>query len=252
MDKEQLNFKAVIEYDGSGYHGFQKQKEARTVQGVLEGSLKTLTKNKVVVCGAGRTDAGVHATGQVISFQMPASFKPANILRALNSLLPGDIVVRSVEYAEPDFHARFSARSKLYTYLIYQGTDRSAFLRTKALLLKKRIDLEMAEKILDRFRGNHEFRHFARLDGTEKKTRLTIDEIFLKCIGAKKNLLLIDFRARKFLRNMIRRIIGTMLMVLQGKTRLDEVEKALRGEEVPGLIKYNAPPDGLYLRKVFY
>ena len=114
----QKNFKLTIEYDGTGFHGWQRQKNGRTVQGEIEAAVTTMTGQAVTLIGSGRTDAGVHALGQVANFKCTTTISPEAFQKGLNSLLPADIVIRSCSYAPMDFHARFAVKSKLYQYRI--------------------------------------------------------------------------------------------------------------------------------------
>jgi tRNA pseudouridine38-40 synthase len=147
------NFKLTIEYDGTDYHGWQVQKNDRTIQQEIETALFTMTGEKVILIGSGRTDAGVHAIGQVANFTLKTKLSPDNFLNGLNSLIPVDIVIRECRLVDNQFHARFSAKSKTYHYRILNRTTPSAVGRQYEWFVSQKLDIEAMEKAVRHIRG---------------------------------------------------------------------------------------------------
>lgn len=241
------NFKLTIEYNGKDFFGWQKQDQKRTVQGELENAFFKLLGQRVEVEGSGRTDKGVHALGQVASvcFENKIPFK--NLKTALNNLLPPDILIKKIEKADNDFHARFSAKKKTYRYIAKVG-QRSAINFDREGVYGYKVDLQKilyASKLLV---GKHNFKGFACSDTTAK----TFDrEIYSIDIKQKNSTIIFDTCGNGFLYNMVRIIVGTLLDVGRGKLSCDDIEKALK----TGDRKYSGitmPPNGLYLLKVDY
>jgi tRNA pseudouridine38-40 synthase len=236
-------FKATVEYDGTEFAGFQSQRNARTVQGELEAALSRLTGgNRQPVVGAGRTDAGVHATGQVIAFTYPGSLSVEALSEALNGTLPPDVAIRDLRRAPAGFHPRYAARYREYRYSIWNG-PRSPLRERTALWVRQELDVAAMARAATAFEGRHDFSAFG---GTDPQPVRTVHRLRVRRDGS---LVTIDVRADAFLRGMVRRIVATLLAV--GKEKLDP-------SAVPGLLTAGrpalrgaaAPARGLCLRRV--
>ncbi|MBA4391962.1 MAG: tRNA pseudouridine(38-40) synthase TruA, partial [Desulfobacca sp.] len=157
---QERNIRLLIAYDGTGYQGWQRQKESPTVQGTIEDILTRLTQQKVTLFGAGRTDAGVHAWGQVANFRTPSDLTTAKLESALNALLPRDILIRQVREAAPSFHARYSSQAKIYEYVIWNQRRTMPFFRHYVWSIREPIDFDLIKKGLSLLVGEHDFSSF--------------------------------------------------------------------------------------------
>jgi tRNA pseudouridine38-40 synthase len=240
--------KLVLEYDGSNYCGWQVQGEAPTIQGVLEQALAEVLGERVRVHGAGRTDARVHALGQVASFST-ASKLPAEVLpRALNSLLPRDVAVLEAHEAPADFHARYSARGKVYVYRILNRSVRSPLRLRYVWHLPQRLDVAAMQAAATYLHGRHDFSSF-RAAGSEVQTcERTITELAIAEEGEE---IVVRCAADGFLRHMMRNIVGTLVEVGRGWRRPEDMPGLLtaRDRRQAGI---TAPPQGLCLVAVLY
>jgi len=243
------NIKLTIEYDGTAYHGWQIQPGLRTIQGVIKEQIAQITQGEVNLIGAGRTDAGVHALGQVANFQTESAIDLTALQRGLNSLLPADIVVKGVEEVEEGFHARFSAHSKVYEYHILNQPYPSALRRHYAWFIPHDLDLPSMKKCGKLLIGSHDFSSF-RASGDE--SRHSIREIIrLEIEQREDNLIVIVIEANAFLREMVRSIVGTLVDVGRGKTSFAEFKEifAAHDRRQAGM---TAPAQGLFLVEVKY
>ncbi|MBM7650544.1 tRNA pseudouridine38-40 synthase [Bacillus ectoiniformans] len=241
--------KCKIAYDGSGFSGYQVQPNGRTVQEEIERVLKAMHKGEnVKVVASGRTDAGVHAKGQVIHFNTSLRLPDDRWPAALNSQLPADISVLSAERCGESFHARYSAVGKEYRYRIYQETHRDPLLRHYAHHFPYQLDIEAMEQAAAHLIGRHDFTSFcsARTE-VEDKVR-EIKKIEVLTDGTEIEL---RFVGNGFLYNMVRIITGTLLDVGSGKIPSDEIKNILKGKN-RALAGKTAPAMGLYLWEVFY
>src|SRR5262245_16991225 len=264
------NFKLILEYDGTGFCGWQVQKKGVSVQGLLQNALKRITGEKVHVIGSGRTDAGVHALGQVAHFKTSRSLSPEKIQSALNGLLPDALAVKGVEEVPLEFHAQLSAKSKLYAYLILNGSVPSAFLRPFSWQIKKPLDWDAVHRALELFVGEHDFKSFQSVGTPVKSTVRKIHWVsinspprpFGERVGVRgggemrthlshPNLYAIQIEANGFLKQMVRNIVGTAVQVGQGRLTVEEVKKIFlakdRRKAGPA-----APAKGLFLVEVKY
>ena len=240
--------KLTVEYDGSCYHGFQYQKNANTVQEQLEAGIYTLTKEKVKIICAGRTDAGVHALGQVVAFDTGSNIPADRIPAALNSYLPDDIRVMDCMEAENSFNPRFEALRKHYKYYIYREKAGVAIYRNYAYCNTETLDLNNMKKACAYFVGYHNFNAFCARGSTNK----TFDRTIFKCqINEKTPFWIFDISANGFLYNMARIIVGTVLDVGRGKYSPDHISQIIisRDRKMAGA---TVPPQGLYLFRVEY
>jgi len=238
----------IIEYDGSSYHGFQRQDNANTIQGEMEKQLLNLCHEEIRVCAAGRTDAGVHARGQVIAFDTSSSIPPTNWTLALNSFLPDDIRVLTSSEVSPDFQPQFHSISKRYAYFIYRRKPAATFYRKYALCNADPLDTIAMSQACQFIEGRHDFRAFCASGSSAKTFERTVLHCSFKEAGA---LLRLDIKANGFLYNMVRIIMGTLLEV--GRKRIaaegivDIITSKDRAKAGP-----TVPPQGLYLLSVNY
>jgi tRNA pseudouridine38-40 synthase len=243
------NIKLTIEYDGAAYHGWQIQPGLRTIQGVMREQIAQITQKKVNLIGAGRTDAGVHALGQVAHFKTESTINIASLQRGLNSLLPPDIVITELEEVKEGFHARFSARSKVYEYHILNQLYPSALLRNYAWFIHHELDLPSMKKCGKLLVGRHNFSSF-RASGDE--SRHSIREVLrLEIERREDNLIVIVIEANAFLREMVRSIMGTLVDVGRGKTSFSEFKKIFQAQD-RRRAGMTAPAQGLFLTEVKY
>lgn len=243
------NIKLTIEYDGTAYHGWQIQPGLRTIQGVMGEKIAQITQGEVSLIGAGRTDAGVHALGQVANFTTESTIDLSSLQRGLNSLLPPDIVVRSAEEAEEGFHARFSAKSKVYEYRILNRSHPSAIRRHFAWFIPHELDLISMRRCGKVLIGTHDFSSF-RTSGDEN--RHSVREVLRLEIERRENdLIIVVLEANAFLREMVRSIVGTLVDVGRGKTSPAEFEEILRARD-RRRAGMTAPAHGLFLIEVKY
>jgi tRNA pseudouridine38-40 synthase len=243
------NIKLVIEYDGTAFHGWQIQPGLKTIQGVIKEQIDQITQEEVNLIGAGRTDAGVHALGQVANFQTENTIDLIALQRGLNSLLAPDIVIKGIEEVAEDFHARFSCRSKTYEYHILNRSYPSAFLKAYAWFIPHQLDVALMEQCGRLLIGSHDFSSF-RASGDE--SRHSIREVIRFEIERREgDLIVIVIAANAFLREMVRSIVGTLVDVGRGKTSLEEFKEifAVRDRRLAGM---TAPPQGLFLVEVKY
>ena len=241
-------FRVIVEYDGTDFSGWQRQVEERTVQGTLEDALKAMTGESVFVRGAGRTDAGVHADGQVATFDLQVNIPPHGLLRGLNSALPPDVALVDVAEAPSDFDARFSARGKVYRYSVWSHFVRSPLRARRAWHVREPLDVEAIRTAAAALVGDHDFRAFRASDCDRRTTRRIIRRLEIERQGA---LLTFDIEATAFLKNMVRILVGTLIDVGRGRLPPDAVERMLAtGDRTIGGM--TAPPQGLTLLRVIY
>lgn len=242
------NLKMLIQYDGSRYSGWQRQgNTAGTIQGKLENALSAILDEDISVSGSGRTDAGVHAVGQVANFHTGCRMDCAALLLALNERLPEDIGVCALEEAPPRFHARLSAREKTYQYTINLSQCPDVFRRKYEYRIPGRLDIAAMEQGARLMLGTHDFRGFSS-GHTKKSTVRTIREIEILPEGEK---LYLRFTGDGFLYNMVRILTGTLLEIGQGSRRPESVLEVFetRNRTLAGA---TAPPQGLCLIEVCY
>ncbi len=246
-------FKLTIAYDGTDFHGWQIQAEKPTIQGEIVNVLRRLTQEHVYLHGAGRTDAGVHALGQVGSFRTQSALSAEEFQRALNALLPQTIRIVGSEEVGPDFDARWSARGKIYRYRIYRGKVVPPMIWRYVLHYPFPLDEEAMRDAAARFAGTHDFASFAASTGSEEddKERSTEREIFSTELvrTADDAELVFTVRGRSFLRYMVRKMVGTLLDVGRGKLKPEDIDRLyeLRDRSKSGP---TVPPQGLVMVEV--
>jgi tRNA pseudouridine38-40 synthase len=241
-------YKVVVEYDGTDFAGWQRQPGQRTVQGVLEEGIREMTGESVFVRAAGRTDAGVHADGQVATFDLELNIPPHGFLRGLNSILPADVALVDVALAAPDFDARFSARGKVYRYTVWAHFVRSPLHARRTWHVRQPLDLEAIRAAAAGLVGEHDFRAFRASDCERRTTRRIVRRIEVDRQGAR---LTIEVEATAFLKNMVRILVGTLIDVGRGRLTPEAVSRMLEtGDRAAGGM--TAPPQGLTLLRVIY
>lgn len=240
----------LVEYEGTAYGGSQLQANTETVQGALERALSSLTGESIRLALAGRTDAGVHALGQVASFATRKRHSLDGLVRGTNSLLPGDISVRSAAEVSLDFDPRRHAASRWYRYTLYLGRGRPAVLRRFVWHVPAPgLDLDAMSEAAGHLNGRHDFAAFTQ--PSEARRRVTEREVLRGAFGRQSRMLCFDIEARAFLMQMVRRIMGALVEVGSGKRSPDDFETLVR-DAPPGGAKLVAPARGLCLMKVRY
>lgn len=242
-------WKATVSYDGTLFAGYQVQPEGRTVQSEIESSLAKMHKGRPIrISASGRTDAGVHAIGQVIHFDSPLNIAAERWQKALNALLPGDIRITGIESVESDFHARYHAQKKEYHYRLLTAAEPDVFRRHYAYHFPYPLDVTAMEEAMQAFLGTHDFTSFSSArSAVEDKVRtiysfdldINGDEIVFKVCGS------------GFLYNMVRIMVGTLLDAGQGRIKPQEIEVMLNERDRSAAGK-TAPPHGLYLYQLTY
>jgi len=242
-------FRLALEYDGTDFAGFQLQgKGERTVQGVLETTIARLSGNLCRVHGAGRTDTGVHATGQVAHFESDWRVPADKLAVALNRELPRDLAVRRADQSPPGFHARYSATSRTYRYVVLNRPARSALLGRFALHVPRALDVEAMRAAAMRLIGVHDFAAFGRPDAPGKSTVRDVTDIEVR---AWRDCVFITVRGNAFLRSMVRAFVGTLLKAGTGALTPGDVENLL-GSRDRAACPPLAPAHGLCLARVAY
>lgn len=240
-------FKLFIEYDGTRFSGWQRQENARTIQGTIIQSAKEIFGNDFIdLQGSGRTDSGVHAIEQVAHLDIKTVLAPEIIRMKLNDLLPSDINIIEIEKANQKFHARHDAKSRSYLYQI--SKRRTAFGKKYVWWIKDRLDFKKMESASKLFIGMHDFTSFSDDDPEEKSTKVLIDAIQVKEEG---DLILIRIIGSHFIWKMVRRIVGVLVEVGRGNKIESDIDNYLSiKSNAPA--KFTAPPSGLFLEKVIY
>jgi len=242
------NIKLIIEYDGTNYYGWQKQLHQKTIQETIENSIERITGEKVNIYGSGRTDRGVHATGQVANFFTESRIPSEKFKYAINSVLPKDIIISHSEEVDSTFHSRYSAKGKEYKYLIYNRETPSPILRNYAYYVPYELNFELMQEAAKDFIGTHDFAAFMSSGSSVKDTVRTIYDINLT---RNNELIQLRVRGNGFLYNMVRIIVGTLVDIGIGKINSSCIPEILssRDRQRAG---HTAPPQGLYLEKVYY
>jgi tRNA pseudouridine38-40 synthase len=245
--------KLTLAYDGTAYAGWQAQPACRTVQGTLEAAIEKVTGQKVRVLASGRTDAGVHALGQVVGWQTQSELPVEALQRALSAELPQDIAVLEVAEAADDFHATRDAVRKLYRYVIHDGPIRDVFRRQYCWhYTRARLDAEAMHRAAQALLGTHDFRSFQK-SGTQRQSSVrTVFEISVRRgRGAQQDSVTLEIEGDGFLYNMVRAIVGTLVEVGRGVRPESWPVEVLRAAE-RSAAGPTAPPQGLFLVRVDY
>lgn len=242
------NIKITVEYDGTNYFGWQKQKNGATIQQKIEEAIKMVTGEVVDVIGSSRTDSGVHAKGFIANFKTNSTIPSERFREALNPKLPGDIVILKSEEVPDNFHARYSSKGKTYCYTILNRYEPPAIGRNYVYHLKESLDIEAMKKACKYFIGTHDFKAFKSTGSSVKTSVRTITDLHIDMEG---NLMKIYISADGFLYNMVRIIVGTLLLVGINKRVPSDIKRIIEEGQREKAGKC-VPPTGLCLEKVFY
>jgi tRNA pseudouridine38-40 synthase len=249
-----MNFKLTLQYDGTDFHGWQIQNSLRTVQGELSQALALIEGHEVVVHGSGRTDAGVHAEGQVASVKLERGITAAKLMAATNGNVGKDLRVISAEIVDDEFHARYSAKSKTYVYRIVNDRVMSPFWVRYAFHEARPLDLYRMQEVAGKFRGTHDWTAFSAAQSDSESRIRTITQLQVNAYEDKRahaRMIEIKASADGFLRYMVRSIAGTLLAVGRGEMDEQTVELAIRGGD-RSVAGATAPACGLTLLSVSY
>ncbi|MBS1492094.1 MAG: tRNA pseudouridine(38-40) synthase TruA [Bacteroidetes bacterium] len=245
-------FKFYIEYDGTGYSGWQKQKNAKSIQETISNVIIEIFKNSkgqskfIDFQGSGRTDAGVHAYEQVAHLECETMLAPEILKMKINDELPANINIFEIEKADERFHARHSAKSRQYVYRI--SKRRNAFEKKYCWWIKDKLDVNSMGKAASEMIGMHDFVSFSEKNKEDKSTKCLVENLE---VTQDENFIYIRIRASHFLWKMVRRIVGTLVEVGRGNLKSNDIKNfLLKPNTEPAL--FTAPPSGLFLEKIFY
>ncbi len=241
------NYKLTIAYDGTNYRGWQYQPDQRTVQGTIHRALQIITKKKPKLYGAGRTDAGVHAIGQVANFHTKLSIPPDSMKKAINSLIPPDIRILKCEIVDDKFNARFHSKGKVYEYRVYRGEIVSPFLYRYVAHVRGNLNVETIIEASKLLIGEKDFSSFTS-DSTEKNKIRRIENFE---VWEEGDMLYFRVKGSGFLKYMVRIMVGTLLEVGRGKISPEEFQNIIEAKDRT-LAGPTAPPQGLFLLRVLY
>jgi len=244
------NFRFTLEYDGAGFAGWQAQAgDQRTVQDEFESAIEQVTGQRLRVAASGRTDAGVHALGQVVSAQIETELPPAALQRALNHILPADLAVVSADLAADDFHARYSAIGKLYCYRVWNAPTRSPLLATRAHWVPRPLDLPAMSKAAEAFVGRHDFAALQAAGSEVESTVRSLERVEIEREPSGELVFWVE--GDGFLRHMVRNLVGTLLEVGSGQRSIESMAELLASED-RRQAGPTAPALALTLVRVFY
>jgi len=239
-------YKITVHYDGTNYFGWQMQSHKRTIQGEIETALLPLNDNETVkIVGAGRTDTGVHALGQVAHFDLDTKLNVTQLLKALNARLPNDIRILAANLTEDEFHARFSAKRRYYRYQCYIGDN--ILFKNQSWFISE-IDVATLNEFANLIEGSFDFLSFSKIN---KELKNTICDIYESKWYKSENMLIFNVCGNRFLHHMVRYLVGTMVAGVQGKISLDYFRDLLNNPQKNVKI-FKAPPEGLILVKIDY
>jgi tRNA pseudouridine38-40 synthase len=242
----QRNVKLEIEYDGTDFHGWQMQPKLRTVQGDIQEALKTILRHEVSLIGAGRTDVGVHALGQVANFKTDNPLESENIVEALNGLLHHDVVIKKAQEVSPDFHSRYSATSRKYKYRIYPG--RTAVLSRYVWEVSYSLKLDEMFKAVEHIKGEHDFSSLCVAESAKKNNLCGVTDAGWEQSGDE---LIFRIEANRFLHSMVRSLVGTLVEVGRGYFSVSDFVGIMKAKD-RRKAGPTAPACGLYLVEVKY
>lgn len=240
--------KLTLDYNGSAYSGWQRQPGRDTVQSRLEDALYRLTGESITAVASGRTDAGVHALGQVAHFDTEANYPVRNFVTGLNRFLPPDIRVQAAEEAPLSFHARFSAHEKTYRYVVYEGKTDRALSYGREVRIAPGADVAAMREAAKIFRGKHDFASFCASGADTTTSVRTIKRVSVVKRGER---IIFSFTADGFLYNMVRRMVAEILRVGEGKATAEDLSAMLAAAD-KNAVRHCMPPEGLYLVSVKY
>lgn len=240
------NIKLLIEYDGTDFVGWQRQPNGRSVQEVIEKTLANLLQEEVNVIGSGRTDSGVHARGQVANFRCISKMNIGQLQKGLSALLPEDVCIHEAADVDFDFHARFAAKSRAYSYAI--TTKPTALRRRSSWFVKYKIDHNLLDECANLVLGIHDFEGFCKLDAGNDQY---LSNVFRSIWTGQSSFMIYEIEANRFLYGMVRGLVGTMVDVARSYCELDDFKSVLN-EKVREKAGQSAPPHGLTLENVMY
>ena len=240
------NIKLKLEYDGTEFSGWQRQPNLRTVQGEIENKLTEILGEDISLIGSGRTDAGVHALGQIANFKTLTALDLQSILKGLNSLLPEDLWIKDIEEVDLDFNCRYKAKSRVYRYKIYLG--KNVFLRRYVWEVVYNLDFKKIKQATKRITGKHDFTSFCVTQSSKEENTCEVQKASWEKEG---NNLEFEIESNRFLHTMVRSLVGTIIDVGRGYFSLDDLEQIFKSQDhrKAGL---TAPAKGLYLVRVNY
>ncbi len=256
----EYKIKLTIEYDGTNYYGWQRQKDLPTIQGTIEDAVGKITGQYTPVIASGRTDTGVHALGQVAHFNSQLNLSESAWMRAINSHLPPDIAIRKAEYVPSEFHSRYSARKRIYKYIILNDEYVSPHIRSYVWPVRRPLQISLMKRASTFLTGTRDFSSFRASGCTAPSPVITLEKIDIEDFMAPPfSFLRVDtypfitftFEARSFLHHMVRNIVGTLKEVGEGKIDPDYIEYILDQRD-RRLASPTAPPQGLFLVKILY
>jgi tRNA pseudouridine38-40 synthase len=241
--------KLTIEFDGTNYYGWQIQREEPTVQQVLRKIISMVLDRPIVLHGSGRTDSGVHALAQVAHFVTDADMDVDILRKAVNRLIPKDMVIKQAEEVDAGFNARFSAKSRTYWYLVWNSYERSAFFQRYAWYIPAPLDIAAMKKAAACLIGVHDFTSFQGTDRENGHAVREVHSVYIK--KTRQHLIIFSITANAFVKHMVRNIVGTLVDVGKGKISTDGFQTILIQKD-RNLAGMNAPPHGLFLKSVNY
>ena len=242
------NIKLIIEYDGKCYNGWQKQPDRLNIQGEIEKAIQSITGEEVELIGSGRTDAGVHALGQVANFKTNSKIPIEKMAMAINSQLKKSIVIKQAAEVDDRFHSRYTTKRKTYRYVINNSKCGTAIYRNLEYCFPIELNIENMQKAAKKFEGEHDFKGF-KASGTSSKN--SVRTIYKAEVTRKDDKVIIELTGNGFLYNMVRIISGTLLEVGTGKIKPEEITDIINSKDRKRAGK-TLPPHGLYLVKVEY
>ena len=242
------NIKLIIEYDGKGFNGWQKQPDRLNIQGEIEKAIEEITGEKIDLIASGRTDAGVHSLGQTANFKTDSKIPIEKFAKAINSRLKKSIVIKSAEEVDEKFHSRYSVKSKTYRYIINNSENGTAIYRGLEYHISNKLDATKMNKAIKYFEGEHDFKAF-KASGTSSKS--SVRKILHGEVKREGERIIIEITGTGFLYNMVRIISGTLLEVGLGKIEPEEIIKIIESKDRNKAGK-TLPAHGLYLLKVEY
>jgi len=243
------NFKLTIEYDGTNYHGWQRQPRAPSIQQEIEAALETMIRQKITLIGSGRTDAGVHALGQTANFKCETHIAPSQLQKGLNSLLPNDIVIREFTQVSSGFHARYDAKNKRYRYCILNHHLPGAIGRQYAWWVRTALDTTAMQQAADVILGEHDFKSFEASGSPRSHTRRHV--MHARWERQTSDRIIFDITADGFLRYMVRNIVGTLVAVGLHKITCAQFQEVINAKD-RNQAAVTAPAHGLFLMAVSY
>jgi len=243
------NFRLLVEYDGTNYHGWQRQKHDMTIQGEIEKVISAMTRQPITLVGSGRTDAGVHALGQVANFKCETNLSADTFLRGLNSMLPADIVIKRCEPVDPQFHARYNVKNKTYQYKIWNSSPPPAIGRQYVWFIRRKLDVEAMRRAADCIVGEHDFKAFEGSGSPRAHTTRTVMKAAFRV--DEDGGIVFDIQANGFLRYMVRNLVGTLVEVGIEKRVPGDIHEVIASKN-RFMAGATAPAQGLFLVKVEY